>query len=72
MKKKREEEEEQEEEEEEEKPKKKIGWDVRLVITNENEPPKKVLVKGEETLDDWGFRAKVLNELEKINKALLE
>ena len=63
---------EQEEGEEEEKPKKKELWEVKLIVIDENQPPKKVLTKGEETLDEWGYRAKVLNKLEKIEKALLE
>ncbi len=54
-----------------EAPKKKTGWGVTLLLVNEEQPPKKVLVKGEETLDLHGALAKILNELEKINEALL-
>lgn len=60
------------EEGEETPKKKKEKWEVRLVITNENEPPKKVLVKGEETLDESAALAKILNRLEVIEKAILE
>ena len=63
---------EEEQEEQEETPKKKKDkWEVRLVITNEDQPPNKVLVKGEESLDDWGYKAKVLNNQEELLKALL-
>ena len=70
MKRKTEEGEEQEEEEETPK-KKKIGWEVGLMLLRENEPPKKVLKKGEETLDEWEVKAEILNKLEKIETALL-
>ena len=46
-------------------------WEVRLVITDESKPPIKTLVMGEETLDEWAYRAKLLNDLEVIKKALL-
>lgn len=59
-----------EEQEEEETPKK-AGWEVKLVVIDENQPPKKVLVKGEKTLDNWAALAEILNELEQIRKALL-
>ena len=58
-------------EEEEETPKKKEEWKVQLVITDEKQPPMKVLVKGEETLDLYAAMAKLLNEVEGIKKALL-
>ena len=52
-------------------PKKKVEWSVTLLLVNEEQPPKKVLVKGEETLDLHGAMAKILNELEKLNEAML-
>ncbi len=61
----------QKKDEELETQKKKKEWIVNLVITNEEKPPKKVLVKGEETLDEWGYRAKNLNNQEELLKALL-
>lgn len=60
-----------EEEETEETPKKKKEWEVNLVITNEEKPPKKVLVKGEETLDLYAAMAKLLNEVEHIEEVTL-
>lgn len=61
----------EEDEEQEEQPKKKEVWKVGLVITDEEKPPKKVLQKGERTLDNWAAQAEILNELEQIRKALL-
>lgn len=45
-------------------------WKIQLVITNEEQPPKKVFVKGEETLDLYAAIAKLLNELEDIKSAV--
>ena len=59
------------EKEEVKAPKKKEEWEVNLVITDEEKPPKKVLVKGEETLDLYAATAQILNELEKLNEAML-
>jgi len=50
--------------------KKEKKWEVSLVITNEEQPPKKVFVKGEETLDLYAATAKLLNELEDIKSAV--
>ncbi len=50
--------------------KKKELWGVKLVIIDENQPPKKFLIKGEETLDLYAAIAKLLNELETIKTAL--
>ncbi len=47
-------------------------WKVNLVVVDENQPPKKYIVKGEETLDESAALAKILNELEKLNEALLQ
>lgn len=52
-------------------PKEKDEWKVNLVITNEEQPPKKVLVRGEETLDLYAALAKSLNNDERIMEALL-
>ena len=46
-------------------------WKVQLVIVDEEKPPKKYLVKGKETLDEWAYRAKNLNKQENLLKALL-
>ncbi len=46
-------------------------WKVNLVVVDENQPPKKYIVKGEETLDESAALAKILNELEKLNEAML-
>lgn len=54
----------------EEKEVKKELWTVSLVITNEEQPPKKVFVKGDETLDLYGAIAKLLNEQEVVKKAI--
>ncbi len=59
------------EETEGEEPKKKEEWEVQLVITNEEQPPKKVLVKEKETLDLYAAIAKLLNGQEKMKEALL-
>ncbi len=48
----------------------KSKWEVQLVITNEEQPPKKVFVKGEETLDLYAAIAKLLNELEILKETL--
>ena len=53
------------------KEEKKELWVVNLVVVNEDQPPKKVFVKGEETLDLYAAIAKLLNEQEIIKKALL-
>ena len=53
------------------KPKEKVEWKVNLVIVDEEQPPKKVLVKGEETLDLYAALAKSLNNQEHIMEALL-
>ncbi|KKN11190.1 hypothetical protein LCGC14_1028940 [marine sediment metagenome] len=50
---------------------KKDEWKVSLVVVNEDTPPKKYLIKGDETLDQSGAIAKILNELEKLNEAML-
>ena len=50
--------------------KEKEKWEVKLVITNEEQPPKKVIAKGEETLDLYAAIAKLLNELEILKSAL--
>ncbi len=55
---------------EEKKEVKKELWAVSLVITNEEQPPKKVFIKGEETLDLYSAIAKLLNEQEVIKKAI--
>ena len=60
-----------EKDEKKEKAPKKKEWGVTLLLVNEEQPPKKVLVKGEETLDLYGAIAKILNELEKLNEAML-
>lgn len=46
-------------------------WKVNLIIVDEDKPPKKYLVKGDETLDETAALAKILNELEKLNEAML-
>lgn len=56
---------------EEKKEEKKELWEVKLVIIDEDKPPKKYLTKGEETLDLYAAIAKLLNEQEIIKKALL-
>ena len=50
--------------------KKKEVWKVILTVTDEETLPKKVFVKGEETLDLYTAIAKLLNELETIKTAL--
>ncbi len=52
-------------------PKQKDEWKVSLLITDEEKPPKKYLAKGDKTLDEMGALAKILNELEKLNEAML-
>ncbi len=50
--------------------KKKEVWKVILTVIDEETLPKKVLVKGEESLDLYAAIAKLLNELETIKTAL--
>ena len=50
---------------------KKEEWEVKLAILDEDEPPKKYLGKGDKTLDELAALAKILNELEKLNEAML-
>ena len=50
---------------------KKELWEVQLVITNEEQPPKRVLVKGTETLDLYAALAKILNEMETLAEGML-
>ena len=57
--------------EEKKETEKKDKWEVRLVITNEEQPPKKVFVKGEETSDLYGMIADLKNDIETMKKALL-
>ncbi len=52
-------------------PKAKDEWKVQLIVVDENQPPKKYIIKGEETLDIPAALAKILNELEKLNEAML-
>ena len=52
-------------------PKVKDEWKVNLLVTDEEKPPKKYIVKGEESLNIHAALAKILNKLEKINEALL-
>jgi len=56
---------------EEATPKEKGEWKVNLVVINEEQPPKKVLVRGEETLDLYAALAKSLNNDERMMEALL-
>lgn len=53
-------------------PKVKEEWKVNLVVVDEEKPPKKYIVKGDETLDESAALAKILNELEKLNETLLQ
>ena len=46
-------------------------WVVNLLIADEDQPPKKYITKGKESLSEHAALAKILNELEKINEALL-
>jgi len=46
-------------------------WKVNLVITDEEKPPRKVLVKGEETLDLYAAMAELLNRVEHIEEVML-
>ncbi len=52
-------------------PKEKDEWKVNLLITDEEKPPKKYIVKGDKSLDIYAALAKILNELEKLNEAML-
>lgn len=52
-------------------PKEKDEWKVQLAILDEDKPPKKYLGKGDKTLDELAALAKILNELEKLNEAML-
>ncbi len=52
-------------------PKVKDEWKVQLVIIDEEKPPMKYLSKGDKTLDELAALAKILNELEKLNEAML-
>lgn len=54
-----------------EEKKKEKKWEVQLVVVNEDQPPKKVFIKGEETLDLYAAIAKILNELEDIKSAVV-
>jgi len=54
-----------------EEKKKKELWAVQLVITNEEQPPKKVFTKGEETLDLYAAIAKLLNQQEILVEGML-
>ncbi len=47
-------------------------WKVSLLITDEDKPPKKYIVKGDKSLDIYAALAKILNELEKLNEAVLQ
>ena len=58
-------------EKEEQKDKKENKWEVRLVITNEEQPPKKVFVKGEKTSDLYAMIADIRNEMDTIKETLL-
>lgn len=58
------------EEEQEQQPKEK-GWEVNLLIVDDDKPPKKYITKGKETLTEHAALAKILNEVEDIKKALL-
>ena len=54
-------------------PKKKVEtWEVRLVVIDENQPPKKVIVnnKTEETLDLYVAIAKILNKLDELGDVI--
>lgn len=46
-------------------------WKKATVVIDEDKPPKKYIAKGEEVLDLYGALAKILNELEKLNEAML-
>ena len=47
-------------------------WKVNLLIIDEEKPPKKYISKGDNSLDIHAALAKILNELEKLNEALLQ
>ncbi len=52
-------------------PKVKDEWKKIVLVIDEDKPPKKYLVKGDETLDELAALAKILNELEKLKEAML-
>jgi len=56
--------------EEKQTKKKAEGWVVGLQIVDENQPPVKLLQKGEETVDLYGAIAKLLNDVDDL-KGLL-
>ena len=60
-----------EEEKEPEQPKKKAKWEVTFLMTTEEQPPKKVLVKGEDTLDLHAAIAKLLNQQDILVEGML-
>ena len=51
--------------------KEKDEWKVNLVVVDENKPPKKVLIKGDETLDMYAALAKLLNNQELLLEGML-
>ena len=46
-------------------------WKVQLITVDKEHLPKEYLMKGDKILGELGALAKILNELEKINEALL-
>ncbi len=52
-------------------PKVKDEWKKIVLVIDEDKLPKKYLVKGDKTLDELAALAKILNELEKLNEAML-